>query len=135
MSVTHSLGTTHRATPARRGERLSSLSTLLRLLSPTWRNAGWMLDNAPLSLQETLGEQQFIGWVLGVAGETAMNAVGSFASQPAKRGRRWPPSCGTTASTSGRRPGQYSTGGRPLDARGLTPDSLPHGSRTGVCSL
>lgn len=82
MSVTHSLGTTHRATPARRGERLSSLSTLLRLLSPTWRNAGWMLDNAPLSLQETLGEQQFIGWVLGVAGETAMNAVGSFASQP-----------------------------------------------------
>lgn len=81
MALTHGIGSGGSLAQASPGPTLGTmLSDLTRLLNTDWRNAGWMLDNAPKSLQETLNDARFIAWLSKMAGGSAVAAASNFGS-------------------------------------------------------
>lgn len=79
MTVTHDLRASgHRAPAARRGTVGNALRRLVRLLNADWRQASWMIDHSPRSLQETLEDSHFLGWLTETAGWAAAHAAAHF---------------------------------------------------------
>lgn len=79
MTVTHDLRASgHRTPAAQRGTVGKAFRRLVRLLNADWRQASWMIDHSPRSLQETLEDGHFLGWLTETAGGATANVAAHF---------------------------------------------------------